>query len=163
MKLMISGHRLQKLSAYDKEWIQITIEEGIRYCKRYVKFFQGDRLIGLSGVADGVDLWFLELLYNQVYNFHVYIPFEGQEDYMSEEDKKLRNKMIEEARIKYYDRNRRMVQDCDRAIIVWDGTKGGTYNCFQMLVEMKKDIYWINPHTKTVNYINNNKEVESII
>jgi hypothetical protein len=63
MKLMISGHRLQKLSAYDKEWIQIAIEEGIRVC-----------------------------------------------------------------------------------------------NCFQMLIEKKKDIYWINPLTKTINYINNTKE-----
>lgn len=154
MKIMISGHRNFKLSGYDKEWIQEQIEEAI-------VFYPGravcskDKYIGLCGAADGVDLWYLELLHSHLLDYHIYIPFEEQDLYMTKKDAERRKYFIGEARITKKARNREMVEDCNEAIVVWDGTKGGTFNCFQQLIEAKKNIYWINPLTKVINYIKN--------
>ena len=74
---------------------------------------------------------------------------------MTKKDAERRKYFIGEARITKKARNREMVEDCNEAIVVWDGTKGGTFNCFQQLIEAKKNIYWINPLTKVINYIKN--------
>lgn len=165
MKVMISGHRNFKLAGYDKEWIKIQIEEAINKIQNKLVFFKNngktfvhDEYIGLCGGADGIDLWYLELLNFRKLSYHIYIPFDEQDQYMTEEDAKLRKYYIERAYVVKKCRNREMVEDCSYGIVVWDGNKGGTYNCFQQLIEKKKDIYWINPLTKTVNYINNTVE-----
>lgn len=152
MKLMISGHRKSKLKNYSEEWIKITLEDILYTIPQYR--FKGDKLIdeiiGLSGMADGIDLWFCELLLFKNVDYWACIPFEEQDEYMSEEYKKLRKHLVENARRTLNIRNSQMVEQCDKAIVVWDGNKGGTHNVFQQLVEKKKDFWWINPVKETV-------------
>ena len=42
-------------------------------------------------------------------------------------------------------RNEYMVDNSDIVIAVWDGTKGGTYNCVQYAKKLGKEIIYINP------------------
>lgn len=42
-------------------------------------------------------------------------------------------------------RNEYMVDNSDIVIAVWDGTKGGTYNCVKYAQKLEKKIIQINP------------------
>lgn len=152
MKLMVSGHRKSKLQNYSQEWIQIALEEIIREVGQYhFKYSEVvDKTIGLSGMADGVDLWFCEILLFNNIDYWACIPFDEQDEYMSDSDKLLRNRLIENARRTLKIRNSEMVEQCDKAIIVWDGNKGGTHNVLQQLVENKKEFWWVNPVKESI-------------
>ena len=145
MNVMISGHRKEKLSSYDPEWIKEAIR-GILFDlkseKGYVK--------GYSGMASGADLWFCEICKEWDIPYVACIPFEEQADYMEDDDIILRDALIKTAIERKNVRNSYMVETCDVAIVVWDGNKGGTHNCFQQLIEAKKDFWWINPVKPTV-------------
>ena len=39
------------------------------------------------------------------------------------------------------------VDNCDKIIGIWDGSKGGTGNCIKYAESVGKDIYYINPRT----------------
>lgn len=143
MKTLISGHRIQKLEGYDKDWIKSQLEKNIGLCT-----------IGLSGMASGVDLWFCEGVLAKGGGYYSYVPFEGQEKTMSDEDSKLRERLLDQAwQIKKV-RNSKMVEDADKGIIVWDGNKGGTHNVFQQMIECGKPFVWIEPKNKRVYKIN---------
>ena len=86
MKVLISGHRIQKLEGYDLEWVKDTLS-------KYV----GAATIGLSGMASGVDLWYCEALLKKGAGYIAYVPFEGQESTMSKEDAKLRRSLLDKA------------------------------------------------------------------
>lgn len=142
MKVLISGHRIQKLAAHDTRWIKETISALIE-----------PHFIGLSGMASGVDLWFCEALKNKNCGYYCYIPFEEQGATMSEEDAQYREELIKLAWGIKKVKNSRMVEDCDMGIIVWDGNKGGTHNVFQQMVEAGKNFWWIEPTNKKVVYM----------
>ena len=42
-------------------------------------------------------------------------------------------------------RNEEMVDRCDLLIGVWDGSKGGTYNCINYAIDHGREIVRINP------------------
>ena len=107
-------------------------------------------VIGLSGMADGIDLMFCETLLEQGKGYHCYIPFEGQEDYMSAIDRHHREALISRAWKVHKVRNSAMVENCDSGIIVWDGNKGGTHNVFQQMIEVGKEFTWIDPVNERV-------------
>lgn len=140
MKVMISGHRKEKLTTYSQDWIILEIDSVINQL-----YQERGMSCGLSGMASGVDLWFCECCLAKSIPYLAYIPFEGQELLMSSEDATLRDTLIKKASKIKQVRNSVMVEDCEVAIVVWDGNKGGTHNCFQQLIEAKKDIWWINP------------------
>ena len=149
MKTLISGHRKSKLINYDLMWIASTIDSII-----VDTILDGSIIIGLSGMADGIDLLFCDLLLQNRMGYHCYIPFEGQDEYMSEQDKELRTRLIDKSWGILKVKNSQMVENCDSGIIVWDGNKGGTYNVFQQMVEKKKPFYWIEPINKQLTKIN---------
>ena len=145
MKIMISGHRKEKLLNYDCEWIKAAIKNilaGLKAEKGFIK--------GYSGMASGVDLWFCEICKELNMPYAACIPFEEQRETMEAEDRLLRDELIGLASEVLHVRNSYMVENCDSAIVVWDGNKGGTHNCFQQLVESKKDFWWVNPVKKAV-------------
>lgn len=135
---MVSGHRKSKLQNYSEDFIRLAISDIIGNLINHYP-------IGISGMADGVDLWFIEEFIDRNLNYWSYIPFEGQDEYMSDEDKILRTELIDRASRIRYVRNSLMIEDSDTAIVVWDGNKGGTHNVIQQLIENKKLFYWINP------------------
>lgn len=139
MKLMVSGHRRHKLINYDEDWIKTAIESTIIDLKA-----QGLAL-GFSGMASGVDLWFCGACFKQQIPYIGCVPFEEQGDDYPPDDYNARQVALTLAKEIKKVRNSFMVDTCDAAIVVWDGNKGGTHNCFQQLLEAKKDIWWINP------------------
>ena len=107
-------------------------------------------VIGLSGMADGIDLLFCEILLELGKGYHCYLPFDGQENYMSPEDAARRETLISRAWLTTRQRNSAMVKNCDAGIVVWDGNKGGTHNVFQQMIESGKPFTWIEPVNKRV-------------
>lgn len=143
MKVLISGHRESKLVNYDLEWIVKNINNII---------YENPAIIGLSGMADGIDLLYCQLLIKYRRGYHCYIPFDKQDEYMSDSDKTWRQNLIKSSWGIKKAKNSQMVNDCDYGIIVWDGNKGGTHNVFQQMLEAKKSFWWIEPNNQKVIY-----------
>jgi len=139
MRLIITGHREEKMLNYDWQWTktQITSLVHCRMC-------EGVNL-AYSGMASGVDLWFCDACQIHKLPFIACIPFEEQGQLMSEKNRESRevflNKAVSIMRVK----NSWMVEHADVAIVVWDGNKGGTHNVVQQLVEKNIPFHWINP------------------
>jgi uncharacterized phage-like protein YoqJ len=146
MKTLITGHRLFKLENYDPEGIKLALKVIIRK-----HLIQHGFMRGYSGMASGVDLWFLDILIEeskmakQHPQYVACIPFEGQEDTMKEDERLQRQELIDGASEVLKIKNSRMIDITDDAIVVWDGNKGGTHNVFQQLVEQDRRFTWINP------------------
>jgi uncharacterized phage-like protein YoqJ len=136
---MVSGHRQHKLLLYNPEWIKTAIELTL------IELKERGLALAYSGMASGVDLWFCQACLNQDIPYIACIPFDEQGDDYSIEDYELRKNLISSAKEIKKVRNTFMVENCNLAIVCWDGNKGGTHNCFQQLLEAKKDIYWLNP------------------
>ncbi len=144
MRIMISGHRLHKLELYDVDYIKEAIEDILFEIAGYA------HIRGLSGMASGVDLWFLDICEEMGIRYEAYIPFDGQDLTMDNDSAANRQHHITRADVKRFAKNREMVEACDMAIVVWDGNKGGTHNVVQQLVETKKDFVWINPVSRVI-------------
>lgn len=141
MKILISGHRKFKLEDYDLVWIKEAINESIK------KWINLGMSIGLSGMANGVDLIFCELCYNNKIPYIACPPFEGQELTIGFTEKEVseRTKWLTKAKEIWKIRNSFMVEKCNGGIIVFNGEKGGTHNVFQQMLEKQKQFIWINP------------------
>jgi uncharacterized phage-like protein YoqJ len=111
----------------------------------------------ITGMALGVDQWAAMIAYKLGIPFLAAIPFENQESKWPEKSQKtyrlLRKLAAEEVIVseggysidKMQTRNVWMVDNSDKLIAVWDGTKGGTGNCVEYAKSANKDIYYINP------------------
>jgi len=140
MRLTITGHREEKLSLYDCDWIANTISEWV-----YTLKIDRGIALGYSGMASGVDLWFCEACFKYQIPFIACVPFEEQADYMTEETRAKRKTLLSLAAQTMSVKNSWMVEHTDIAIVVWDGNKGGTHNVVQQLVEKNVPFLWINP------------------
>ena len=140
MKALITGHRIQKLQAYDHEFIKLAIEDCLMSFQDEAGFVRG-----FVGMASGVDLWFCQACLNLKIPYVACVPFEGQEATMSEADAWVRQDYLNKAELIREVKNSWMVENADQAIVVWDGNKGGTHNVVQQLVENDKPFKWINP------------------
>lgn len=140
MKTLISGHRLFKLNDYDVDFIKLAIDEAIdNIINKY------GIIIGYSGMASGVDLWFCRSCLDKKMSYVACIPFEEQQELVEEHEKEERLYLIDNASSVLHIRNSVMVNRVDYGIIVWDGNKGGTHNVFQQMLEHQKEFIWINP------------------
>lgn len=137
MKVLVSGHRLHKLSTYDIGWIKEALELSITSFT--------SMSMGLSGMAGVVDLWFCELCINHQIPLVACPPFPEQEETIDVSQKQLRQYCLSKAAEIWPIRNSQMIKKSDAGIIVFDGNKGGTHNVFQQMVEYRKSFIWINP------------------
>lgn len=145
MKVMVTGHRLHKLAAYDIGWIDRKLWEVMMDLVERHGFARG-----YSGMASGVDLWFGTWCIGMSIPLVACIPFDGQDADMSAADKVTRSHLIASAAEVRKVHNAWMVEECDMAIVVWDGNKGGTHNVVQQLVEKRKGFLWLNPVAEVV-------------
>lgn len=145
MRLIVTGHREEKLTNYDQNWISTRITSLVSILKR-------DHGVSLaySGMASGVDLWFCKACQIQELPYIACVPFDEQGDLMSEESRLVREQYLKSAASIMKVKNSWMVEHADIAIVVFDGNKGGTANVFQQLVEKKISFYWINPVAQVV-------------
>ncbi len=145
MKLMITGHRFHKLVLYDRAFIEIAIEDILK--KEKAKQY----LVGLSGMASGVDIWFCISCVQLDIPFIACPPFPEQANMMHDNaEKDTRERLLSRAKETKPIRNSKMVELADMGIVVWDGNKGGTHNVLQQLIENKKGFYWINPVSEKI-------------
>ena len=145
MRLIISGHRRHKLEEYNYNWIERTVEQTVLECIKT----HGISL-AYSGMASGVDIMFCNACFYHKLPYIACVPFDGQENTMTPNDAILREEFLGYAKEIKKVKNSWMVENCDVAIVVFDGTKGGTHNVFQQLIEKKIDFYWINPVSQVV-------------
>lgn len=143
MKVLITGHRLFKLEAYDTDWIKLALMEIADNQKLPISY-------GFSGMASGVDLWFCDTLQEAAIPYEACIPFEDQRFEMDEGEQIHRDRLIEAASKVSHVRNRYMVEKAQAGIAVWDGNKGGTHNVVQQMVEAGKPFWWLNPVSQRI-------------
>jgi uncharacterized phage-like protein YoqJ len=145
MRIVITGHRTEKLQTYNIDWINSTISDILIEIQNL-----SDKNIAYSGMASGVDLFFCSACRILDIPYIACIPFEGQETKMTQIDCDTRKTLLEYAKEIKHVKNSWMVEHCDIGIVVWDGNKGGTHNVIQQFVENKIDFFWINPVAKVV-------------
>lgn len=145
MRIVITGHRTEKLAPYDFGWIQTAIDDVLVGLKPL-----DSSLLAYSGMASGIDLHFCKSCLILGIPYIACIPFEGQENTMTLYDADMRAQLLKSAKEIKQVKNSWMVEHCDVGIAVWSGQKGGTFNVVEQFVTAKKNWYWVNPVGKVV-------------
>ncbi len=140
MRIVITGHRTEKLAIYDFGWIQSAIDDVLVELKS-----KDTNLLAYSGMASGIDLHFCKSCIVLGIPYIACVPFDGQENTMIPRDADLRAILLKSAKEIKEVKNSWMVEHTDVGIAVWSAQKGGTANVFQQFVENRKNFYWINP------------------
>jgi hypothetical protein len=141
MRIVVTGHRTEKLVTYDFHWIQTAIDDVLVE----LKMKQVNNLLAYAGMASGIDLHFCKSCILLGIPYIACVPFEGQELTMTPGDADLREALLKSAKEIKEVKNSWMVEHCDVGIAVWSGQKGGTFNVVEQFVTAKKNFYWINP------------------
>lgn len=159
MKICVTGHRPDKLYGYGisdpryKELENILID----------LLIQNNCTEAITGMALGVDMIFaiaVLRLKKQGYDIklHCAIPCRNHSSKWTKAYQDLYNyilkhadifKLVSDEEYKPYlmqKRNDYMVDNSDKIIAVWDGSKGGTYNCVKYAEKQRKEIIRINPN-----------------
>jgi len=150
----ITGHRPQKVGGFS-----LPNPTYIKVCKEiesHLKRLNPYKVI--SGMALGVDSWFVNISIKLGIPFIAAVPFKGQEESWSDKDKRIYNRFLEKAeeviivspggfsKEKFQIRNQYIVDNCDLLIAVFNGEPGsGTANCVKYAQEKKREIIFINP------------------
>jgi len=150
----ITGHRPQKINCQNIPnpiYIKICreIEKQLKELKPYKV---------ISGMALGVDSWFVNIAIKLNIPIIAAIPFMGQELMWFEKDKKIYSKLLEKAeevvivssggfsKEKMQIRNEYIVDNCDVLIAVFNGNYNSeTANCVRYAQQKKREIILINP------------------
>lgn len=158
MVICVTGHRPDKIYGYN------IYTDSWRILKDKLKeiLIRNNCDEAITGMALGVDTVFalavLELQ-NEGYKIklHCAIPCQGHASVWRKESVDLYNYILRQADIvklvtdapyqtwMMQKRNEYMVDLADKIIAVWDGSKGGTYNCVQYAYRCKKDVIRIIP------------------
>jgi uncharacterized phage-like protein YoqJ len=159
MKIAVTGHRPNKLgneynlqgiySDYIRKELSIVLEQ--------FKIASSGNITGITGMALGVDQIFAQVCISLKIPFIAAVPCFDQDSMWPARSIALYHSLLSQAKEKVYvtegyynkdcmqKRNEWMVDHCDVLIAVWDGTHGGTKNCFDYAVRTNKIISRINP------------------
>lgn len=155
MIVAFTGHRPNKLGGYElpnPTYIKVCQE-----IEKNLKKLKADKIV--SGMALGVDQWAAFIACKLKIPFIAAVPFEGQEKKWPQKAQNIYIKLLNQASEiiivspggysvdKMQTRDEWMVDNCDKLIAVWDGSKSGTGNCVSYAKSVKKaeDIIYINP------------------
>ena len=148
--LTVTGHRPNKISKELYTWNSELSEKYIKFFMNYIAKYcsenSGKIVRCRSGMALGIDTLFaiaVMRLYKNGYNVELEccIPCKNHSSNWIKSSVDLYNLILEYAHLITYvsdeeytpwcmqDRNKYMVDGCNRVLAVWDGTKGGTGNC----------------------------------
>jgi uncharacterized phage-like protein YoqJ len=153
MIVCFTGHRPDKLMGYKipnpmYNWIKNQLTNTLKKIKP---------TSAISGMALGVDTWAVEVCIDLNIPYVSAIPFKGQENYWPEHSRKYYNELLMKASKihivntggfagwKMQNRNEWMVDNSDLLIAVFNGSDGGTKNCYDYAVKKNKEIIRINP------------------
>ena len=139
MLVGVTGHRPERLGTnwpVVERWIAGKLEE---YKAR------GERVSLISGMARGVDQIAATTAIDMGVGVRCYYPFPHKfssiEDYVMTRADVIRYEANEYMPNAYFIRDRRIVDDCDVLLVVWDGIKyGGTYCTYKYALEKGKKV-----------------------
>jgi uncharacterized phage-like protein YoqJ len=154
--VMVTGHRPQKLGGFGQAGLarQARIKE-LLLGALIVLQHEHKNIVGISGMAIGVDQLFAEACLMAGIPYLAYVPCLGQDSKWSPETKTHYQELLTKAVVQplqktlamgaysgraMNQRNTIMVRDADYAIAVWDGRSGGTGNCVNDI--KRKGIPW---------------------
>lgn len=153
MIISFSGHRPDKLGGY-----KLPNPTYIKVCKKIeAALIEIKPEKCISGMALGIDQWSASICIKLGIPFIAAIPFLGQEGVWPEESKRIYKILLSKANeqvivseggyaaAKLQIRNEWMVDNCNKLLAVWDGSQGGTGNCYKYAESINRDIYRINP------------------
>ena len=139
MKIGVTGHRPERIKGQEKE-IKNWIEKNLENFK-----MRDDHIILISGMAQGVDQIAAYSALKMGVDLWCYFPYKRKlydvESYLAENAMKIRYEQEKWSRSCYTLRDRRIVDDCDLLLVVWDGIKaGGAWYTYNYARGIKKDI-----------------------
>lgn len=158
MKICITGHRPDKLYGYNLN--------DTRYKKLFKQFkellIESNCTEAITGMALGTDMLFalavIKLKQEGIdIKLHCAIPCRNHSSKWNQDSQALYNfilknadmvKLVSDEDYKPYlmqKRNEYMVDNADKVIAVWDGSKSGTYNCVKYAEKQNKEVVVINP------------------
>lgn len=152
MIIAFSGHRPSKLcGGYGETPMKRAVVAAIAAT---IAEHQPERCI--SGMALGVDQWAAQVCIDAGVPFDAYVPFPGQETKWPLSSQREYMRLLGKARkvvivapkfsmYAFQLRNERMVDAADRLCAVWDGSPGGTCNCYYYALKRNKPIDRIDP------------------
>lgn len=136
MKIAVTGHRPKRLNGQEKE-----VAEWLR--ERLKEYGTGSTLI--CGMAQGVDQIAALVAIEEDIPLSCYFAYRRDlhpaEEYFVDNAAEVRYVSEEFYHGVHIDRDRRMVNDCDLLLVVWDGIKkGGTYQTYEYAKKKGKKI-----------------------
>lgn len=166
LALMITGHRPSKLGGYRPCPQHDRIRQALIALLETSRSL-GFAVTGISGMALGVDQFFAEACLTTHTPFHAYVPFEGQESCWPASSQASYQALLRQAErvvvvgpkpvLKpaiaqaLHARNQRMVEACQAAIAVWDGSPGGTADAVRRITLARRPCVRLDPMTPTVS------------
>lgn len=137
MKIAVTGHRSQRIKGQEKE-----IKEWIR---EILIAYQPAGISLISGMAQGVDqIAALTALEEQI-DVECYFAYKHElcdvEKYIADRAAEVRFLEDKYSVGCFTRRDRRMVDDCDLLLVIWDGKKsGGTYYTYMYALEKERNM-----------------------
>ena len=134
-KIAVTGHRPKRILKNEgriKNWIREILEQEKEKNGGWVSLISGmaegtDQIAALAAISAGVDLV-------------CYYPYKKElgpiDEYFVSKAAEVRYVTKQYSAQCFLDRNRRMVDDCDLLLVVWDGKEnGGTYYTYVYALE----------------------------
>jgi uncharacterized phage-like protein YoqJ len=130
-----TGHRPDKLGGYN---MKATMR---LHRLATIAIQAAEPSVIISGMAQGWDMALAQCAINLNIPLWAYIPFVGQEQVWPQATRLYYHELLRRAakvevcseggftKAAMQVRNRRMVDDCDSLLALWDGSDGGTANC----------------------------------
>ena len=140
LRLMVTGHRPPKLGGYGMNSPLVHRIDG--QIRKHLDLLRPT--IAITGMALGVDQLFCVACLDKGIPVHAYIPFKGQESrWPTQSQIKYRALLAQCKRVivcadspsksAFHLRNSMMVKACDQALVVWDGSPGGTASTVSLI------------------------------
>ena len=139
-----TGHRPDKLGGYNPA----ASRKVLTFAQEYLRTANAELVI--SGMAQGWDMALAQAAVSLDIPFRAYVPFTGQELVWPSATRLYYHALLGKAEkvivcseggfnlAAMQERNRRMVDDCDLLVALWNGSSGGTANCIAYAVYIER-------------------------
>ncbi len=156
MKVMITGHRPERLGGYDENNPVAKRIKTELSMQLELLLLEDPKIEIITGLAQGVDTWFAEIGLEKNIPIYAYIPFTGQESKWPKKSQERYREILAKCKVAkiisqegsknaFLQRNDAMVHDADMAIAVWDGSSNsGTCYTIHKLNLVRKKVIVIN-------------------
>lgn len=158
MIVAFTGHRPSKIGGYDpNNPIRARVKRLLFFKLAKYQVLYPEQLQVISGGALGVDQDVADICVQLGIKFRLYLPCNNYAAPWPEASQQhLHNLMDKACRVLYVSdkytpscldkRNRKMVDDCDELVAIWDGSKSGTGNCVAYAYSVNKQVEIYDPN-----------------